>query len=589
MKTIKNNLYVLKFVFKFCPVMVIWAVLNIISSVVLAVSKVVLIKETINLVIQGEDINILFKSIFIYLIIIVITSFFRMFYSFYINPRYRVIYTKKMQHFLFTKVKNIDMEMFDSPEFYDNYSRALRDGTWMGLRVYDTLVRFVTSTSIVLALGVMISKDLVLLAIIIISSILNVLVVNKINKGWYLWSKDTEKDRRMYDYVNRTFYRQQFAGEIKTTNVSELLIDKYMNSADIINDKYAKTYKKLVGYNVFQNIIKGICERGLINIYLAYQLFTDVINIASFTSTLNATLQFSSNFLDAMNLLTTLREHSLFIDDFRWLVNYKGNIEDRDGIKIDKLEEVSVENIRFRYQNTEHFSINDLSLRIKNGEKIAIVGLNGSGKTTLTKLILDFYLPTAGYIKLNDIEYGKINQKNLREKYAVVFQDFQIYALSIGENILMRKLENEEDEKRVWDALDMVGMKEKIKSLEKGIHTEVTREFNRNGAVFSGGEIQRIAIARVFASNADLYILDEPTSALDPLSEERINKLIIRNTQKAMIIIAHRLSTVVDCDCIYLMNKGKIEEFGTHEELMNKGGLYSKMFNTQKSLYEKQE
>lgn len=588
MKTIKNNLYVLKYVIIFCPVMFVWALFQIASSVVIAVSKVELIKETINLVINGEDIKIIFNAIALYLIIIVVTSLFRMFYTYYIYPRYRVIYTKKMQHFLFTKVKHIDMEMFDNPQFYDNYSRALRDGTWMGLRVYETLIRFLTSTAIVIALGFMISKDLVLLVIILASSIINVLVVNKINKSWYIWGKETEKEKRMYDYVNRTFYRQQFAGEIKTTNISSLLINKYTESADIINDKYAKTYKKLTVYNVLLNVIKVIIERGLINFYLAFQLFKDIISIATFTSTLNATLQFSSNFVDAMNLLTTLKENSLFIDDFRWLVNYKGNIENRDGILVEDFEKVSVENISFKYENTEYFSINDLSLSIKKGEKVAIVGLNGSGKTTLTKLILDFYLPSMGYLKLNDIEYQKINQRNLRNKYAVVFQDFQIYALSIGENILMRKVENQEDEQRVWNALEMVGMSEKIKSLEKGIHTEVTREFNRNGAVFSGGEIQRIAIARVFASNADLYILDEPTSALDPLSEERINKLIIKNTQKAMIIIAHRLSTVVDCDRIYLMNKGKIEECGTHEELIASNGLYAKMFNTQKSLYQKQ-
>src|SRR5690554_4544911 len=151
----------------------------------------------------------------------------------------------------------------------------------------------------------------------------------------------------------------------------------------------------------------------------------------------------------------------------------------------------------------------------------------------------------------------------------------------------MRKLHTEDDEKKVWNALEMVGMKDKIMKLEEGINTQVTREFNRNGAVFSGGEVQRIAIARVFASDANMYVLDEPTSALDPFSEERINKLIIQNTKKAMIIIAHRLSTVIDCDVIYLMDKGRIVEKGTHEEMMKKNGLYSKMFNTQKNLYAK--
>ena len=477
--------------------------------------------------------------------------------------------------------------MFDNPEFYDNYSRALRDGTWMGMRVFDNIVRFLTSFFIVLALGVIIASDLILISIIVVSAIINILAVNSINKSWYLWSKETEAERRMYNYVNRTFYRQRFAGEIKTTNVSSLLTTKYLESAEVINKKYAKTHKKVVWLHTAHNLVKGLIERGLVYVYLAYQLFKGYITISIFTSSLNATFQFSSNFIDAINILTTLKENSLYIDDFIWLVNYKGKIEGRQGIKVDKLDELNINHLDFKYENTSNFSINDLSLNIKKGEKIALVGLNGSGKTTLTKLILNFYLPSEGYIAIDGNKYEDIDQKSLRNRYAVVFQDFQIYALSIGENILMRKLHTEDDEKKVWNALEMVGMKDKIMKLEEGINTQVTREFNRNGAVFSGGEVQRIAIARVFASDANMYVLDEPTSALDPFSEERINKLIIQNTKKAMIIIAHRLSTVIDCDVIYLMDKGRIVEKGTHEEMMNKNGLYAKMFNTQKNLYAK--
>lgn len=338
-----------------------------------------------------------------------------------------------MQHFLFSKVKNVDMEMFDNPEFYDNYSRALRDGTWMGMRVFDNIVRFLTSFFIVLALGVIIASDLILISIIVVSAIINILAVNSINKSWYLWSKETEAERRMYNYVNRTFYRQRFAGEIKTTNVSSLLTTKYLESAEVINKKYAKTHKKVVWLHTAHNLVKGLIERGLVYVYLAYQLLKGYITISIFTSSLNATFQFSSNFIDAINILTTLKENSLYIDDFIWLVNYKGKIEGRQGIKVDKLDELNINHLDFKYENTSNFSINDLSLNIKKGEKIALVGLNGSGKTTLTKLILNFYLPSEGYIAIDGNKYEDIDQKSLRNRYAVVFQDFQIYALSIGE------------------------------------------------------------------------------------------------------------------------------------------------------------
>ena len=228
-----------------------------------------------------------------------------------------------------------------------------------------------------------------------------------------------------------------------------------------------------------------------------------------------------------------------------------------------------------------------MSIKVNKGEKIAIVGDNGSGKTTLMKLLLRFYNPSSGEILYNGINLSEYNEKCLRKEFSIVFQDFQIYAVSIAENVLMRRVINEEDEKRVYQALEKVGLTEKINSLKDGIYTQVTREFDRSGASFSGGEKQRLAIARVFASDANVYILDEPTSALDPLAEERINKLIIQNADKTMFIIAHRLSTVVDADKIYLIRHGQIKESGTHEELMALEGTYYTMFNTQKSLFEK--
>ncbi len=206
------------------------------------------------------------------------------------------------------------------------------------------------------------------------------------------------------------------------------------------------------------------------------------------------------------------------------------------------------------------------------------------------KLLIGFYKPTSGTILINGRQYDDLSTKQIRSKYSIVFQDFQIYAVTIAENVLMRGMDSVDDENIVWDALKKVGLDKKIKKFEKGIHTLVTREFDKAGINFSGGERQRLAIARVFASNKDIYILDEPTSALDPLAEERINKLIISNAKdKTMIIIAHRLSTVVDADIIYLVREGKVLERGSHKELMELNGRYAYMFNVQKHLYEEKQ
>ena len=282
-----------------------------------------------------------------------------------------------------------------------------------------------------------------------------------------------------------------------------------------------------------------------------------------------------------------MKEHSLYIDDFIWVINYTPIVEKEKEFKQYTFENLKLENVNFTYPKTDILAINDISLEIKKGQRIAIVGDNGGGKTTLMKLLLSFYEPSSGSIKVNDINYTNLSTKQIRSMYSIVFQDFQIYATTIAENILMRRIENDQDIEVVLNALEKVGLKEKVLNLPRGIYTPVTREFDRDGISFSGGERQRLVIARVFASNRDIYILDEPTSSLDPLAEEKINKLIMnQDKEKTMIIIAHRLSTVVDADIIYLIRKGKIIEKGKHEELMKLKGQYSIMFNAQKHLYE---
>jgi ATP-binding cassette subfamily B protein len=232
--------------------------------------------------------------------------------------------------------------------------------------------------------------------------------------------------------------------------------------------------------------------------------------------------------------------------------------------------------------------LENIDLKIRQGEKLAIVGLNGAGKTTLIKLLLKFYEHEEGKILYNDQEYRGLVEKALRRQFSIVFQDFQIYALSITENVLMRKAENDADLELVWKALEKVGLKEQVKALPKGLETMVTKEFDDEGVVFSGGDRQKLAIARVFASDAAVYILDEPTSSLDPYAEKAINDLIITNAgNKTIIIIAHRLSTVVDVDQIILIEHGKIIEEGNHLELLAQKGRYNELFTTQASMYKK--
>lgn len=587
---IKMNLYVLKYVFRFCPFYVIASIFSIVASVIIALAEVNFISKAITLVIQGEDMNVLFKNLIIYVITILVCYLVKTIYDRFINNRYRMVYRKKMQTFLFNKVKHIDMASYDNPEFYDKFSRALGDSTWRGMQVFTTFVNFVESISISIALGAyVLVKDVLLLAIILVSAIISLIAINIINKTWYKVYRKSERSRRYQYYVRRTFYQQKFAAEIKTTSIGDLLIDRHSLAVNDVENIYRSAEKKLLLPSAINIFASTIIQNALSYIYLAYKLIKGM-DVAIFTATINATAKLYSNFMRAISIYTNLREHSYYISDFMWITEYKPNIEKGEGEILEEFNSLDINDITFKYPNTNVNSIDHLSLHLNKYDKIAIVGDNGGGKTTLTKLLLRFYNPETGTILLNGKDIKEYNEASVRAQYSIVYQDFQIYALSIAENVLMRKVKNKEDEEIVKNALDNVGLLDKVLSFKDGIYTQVTREFDREGATFSGGETQRLVIARVFASNANVYILDEPTSALDPFSEEKINKLIMQNVKnKAMIIIAHRLSTVVDADKIYLIRKGKITEEGTHQELMLKKGRYFEMFTTQTELYLKQE
>lgn len=592
MSSIRKNFLVLKYIFKFCPHLIYYAIVYVISRTVKSLSSVLLITNAINAVIKGgseSNIHALLSSILVYVIIIVVCSIINVVYNNYINPKYHFIFKKNIQHFLYSKVKNIDMESFDDPEFFDRFNRASTFCSQRGYRVYNTIMDFIVNFVTMLTLGTfIIIKDPFLLLIILICSIINLLVITFNEKMWYKLYRKNQNDFRYKWYVSRTFYNRDNAAELKATPIDELLVNRYDETCKDVEKNYKKAYRKICPFFSIYYIVDVLISQAGTYALLTYRLLKGLITVSNFTATINATVQFASNVGMAVSLFSDIKENSLYINDFLWVLDYKPVVEkDKERKDID-FKQLDIENVSFSYPKTDKNQIDNLSISIKKGERIAIVGENGGGKTTLMKLLLDFYEPKSGDIKINGISYKDLSNKQIREMYSIVFQDFKIYATTIIENILMIKVKCREDYDIALDALDKVGLKEKVLKLDKGLDTLVTKEFDRDGITFSGGERQRLVIARVFASNRDIYILDEPTSALDPIAEERINKLIINSAKdKTMFIIAHRLSTVVDADKIYLINNGKVVEAGTHEELMKKNGSYANMFNTQKHLYEK--
>ena len=307
---------------------------------------------------------------------------------------------------------------------------------------------------------------------------------------------------------------------------------------------------------------------------------------------------------DLTERLTKYPKHSLYIEKYLEFMRFEPTIKNGRS-DIPEFESLEFRNVSFSYEFSAHpkyrfheddyiapkkedgkDALKNINLKISKGDKIAIVGYNGAGKTTLIKLIMRLYDPTEGAILYNGIDIREFEPEAYRRRIGTVFQDFKIFATSIAENVMNGEF-SVGDEETVRSALESADFTEKLNSLEEGIHTHLTREFNDKGTNLSGGESQKVAISRVFAKDYPIVIMDEPSSALDPMAEYNLNQSILHNTEdKTVIFISHRLSTTRIADKIYMFDTGRLIEEGSHNELLEMNGKYAEMFRVQSEKYQ---
>ena len=281
------------------------------------------------------------------------------------------------------------------------------------------------------------------------------------------------------------------------------------------------------------------------------------------------------------------QKHCLWVQNLRDFLDYEPKLK---GGKLEPTDFESLEfrNVSFRYEGNEKHSLKDVSFRINKGETLAVVGHNGAGKTTLSKLIMRLYDVTEGEILYNGINIKEYDLLKYREKFASVFQDYRIFAMTVAENVLIKEVDGE-NISLAQKALKQSGVYDKIKTLPEGENTLLTREFDEEGALLSGGEAQKVTIARMFAKNFEVAILDEPSSALDPIAESKMYDALMEGTKgKSVFYISHRLSSATQSDRILVFAKGRLIESGTHDELMALDGEYCKMFTLQASGYKEE-
>lgn len=418
--------------------------------------------------------------------------------------------------------------------------------------------------------------------------VLLTIIVNSVSKSkeenlYVKVQEDSAALNRKIGYASGNLTNYEFAKEVRLFDLKKFIFDKYNR---FIVKMYGLEYeflKKTVPIRIVVALI-GVLQLVVSYGLIGYSLYRGDISVGVFVQYSSAFLAFSAAITAIVSSFINLKTGNLYIFAYEEYLS-KNNSSNRidDSLDISEFVELELRNVSFKYPMSDDYVLKDLSVKFNRNDKIAIVGTNGAGKTTLIKLLLGFYKPTAGEILLNGKNISNLPSEEYLKYFSAVFQDCNILNYSVAENISFSPIYSECG---IYEVLGNLNMKEKISSLRQGIETSVTRMLDSEGSDMSGGERQKLVIARALYKKAPVCIFDEPTSALSATSEYEIYKSFSNLTDnKTVFYISHRLASCKLCNKIILLDKGNIRESGTFEELISQNGMFSEMYNAQAEYY----
>lgn len=589
-KALKNNLYLFKLSFEACPSRVIGEFFYIgfrYGSKLFY--SIIFLGFIFKFIEEGTD----FKTILLFLIIVGlflgICGLYRSAYERTLSPIGNQKLYEKLHIRMYEKATDVELECYENPEFYNQYTKAasqIKGRAFLVVHVIPELICSIICICYAVTRIVIIDKYAVLLGIIPL--ITTYFLGKKSNQVKYdLYQENITREREK-EYIKRTIYQKEYAKEIRLTHVFDLMMMHFNEATDAVISN-TKRYGLKIG---FLNFMQGSTNELLTGmgavVYAALRLlYFKSIKISDYMVLISAIDYLAWCLTNAAKLLSKVQDTSLYIQNVKDFLEYKPKIsESQEGIIPDDRDmNLSLKDVSFTYFGQTQPVLKHIDMQIRKGEKIALVGHNGAGKSTLVKLLMRLYDVTEGEIQLNGMNITEYNVKAYRKLFGTVFQDYKVLSLSVAENVLMDSV-TEEDRPRVEQALRDSGVYHKVMTLPKGMDTTLTREFDNEGVELSGGELQKIAIARVFAKDGNIAILDEPSSALDPIAEYKMYESMLRACKdKSVIFISHRLSSAVLADKIYLLENGEVIESGSHAQLMEKNGKYAQMFLFQAENY----
>lgn len=496
------------------------------------------------------------------------------------------------------KLFHTDFKNMESPDFLDYAQRAktaLNRGKGFHGVLYQSRNFIAQGTLMILSAALIGIQNLLMMIIFIVISFGIVKISSFFTKRDKIKFSDAMAPTwRKMNYLESTTKNFDFAKDIRLFNMS----NAFFNQLSGVNETYKELNRKHHNRMVLWEVSLGsvlIVQKILMYTWLVYNVVTGAYQISDFVLYVGLVSTFHASVGYVNWIYSDMRTNSLMINDYRNFVDWKEDREtadEKDGhiteINLDKFE-FRFENVSFKYPGHDNYVLKNVNLTIKNGAKLAVVGVNGAGKTTFIKLMMKLYEPSEGRILLNDVDIKEYNREEYFKLFSPVFQNVECFAMPIYQNISFAE-EDKTNMNKINEVLEQSGLSEKINSYEKGIHTNLLKIFDKEGIDLSGGEKQRLAMARALYKDGKVVILDEPTAALDALAEDRMYREFKNMIHgKTAVFISHRLGSTRFCDKIAMFEDGTIVEEGTHEELMAKNGKYAYMFGIQSQYYDEKQ
>lgn len=454
--------------------------------------------------------------------------------------------------------------------------------------IWTTLTDLMTSCiGFIVYLALLTNLNLWLAALVAATTAVSYFASKRINEWGYLHRSEELELTKKIEYANKTATSREFAKDIRMFGLRGWLEELWGSTMRLYSAFCAKRERKYIWANII-DIVLTFLRNGIAYAFLIGITVKNGLPASQFLLYFAALSGFAQWVVEILDKLSVMHKQSLDISTIRefldWDEPFDLNGGERIAFEPNKQYEIRLDDVSFRYPKADKDTLSHINLTVHPGEKLAIVGLNGAGKTTLVKLVCGFLDPTEGRILLNGEDIRKFNRNDYYALFSAVFQEFSVLDVTVKENVA--QCVDGIDETHVWQCIDKAGLTEKIKSLPKGIETHLGRRVFKDGVEFSGGQTQRLMLARALYKNAPILVLDEPTAALDPIAENDIYQKYNDMTHgRTSFFISHRLASTRFCDRIIFVDSGKIAEEGTHDELLKNGGGYAYLFEVQSKYY----